>query len=129
MNRPFEFHGRLRSFRHAWRGVAITLKSQHNAWIHAVVTLVVIAAGFLCSLSRGEWCLIVLAATAVWTAEALNTAIEFLADAAVAEFHPTVGRAKDVAAGGVLLSALGAVIVGALVFGSHLAAWAHLAHS
>ncbi|HEY2686446.1 MAG TPA: diacylglycerol kinase family protein [Steroidobacteraceae bacterium] len=122
MNRAFEFHGRLRSLRHAWRGVARTLKSQHNAWIHATVTAVVIVAGFLCSLTRGEWCLVALATASVWTAETLNTALEFLADAAIPEFHPTVGRAKDLAAGGVLLSAIGALRRRA-GFGPHLAAW------
>ena len=85
-----------------------------------MATALVVIAGYGCALSRTEWCLIALAAAAVWTAEALNTALEFLADAAVAEFHPIVGRAKDVAAGGVLLSALGAAIVGVLVFGPHL---------
>ena len=122
MNRAFEFHKRLRSFGHAWRGVTLTLRSQHNAWIHATVTAAVIVAGFFLSLSRGDWCLIALATASVWTAETLNTALEFLADAAIPEFHPTVGRAKDLAAGGVLLSAVGALIVGVLVFWPHVAA-------
>jgi diacylglycerol kinase (ATP) len=58
----------------------------------------------------------------VWTAEALNTALEFLADAASPEFHPLVGHAKDVAAGAVLISAAGAVVIGLLVLGPHVIA-------
>jgi diacylglycerol kinase (ATP) len=54
---------------------------------------------------------------AVWTAEALNTALELLADVASPEFHPLVEKAKDVAAGAVLISAIGSVIIGLLVFG------------
>jgi diacylglycerol kinase (ATP) len=57
---------------------------------------------------------------AVWTAEALNTALEFLADVASPEFHPLVGKAKDVAAGGVLISAIGSVGIGLLVLGPYV---------
>lgn len=92
------------------------LRTQHNAWIHAALTLLVIAAGVLFRLSAVEWCWIVLAIAAVWTAEALNTAFEFLADATTREFHPIVGQAKDVAAGAVLITAIGAGVVGALIF-------------
>jgi diacylglycerol kinase (ATP) len=73
-------------------------------------------------LSTGEWCWIVLAIMSVWTAEALNTAFEFLADVASPEFHPLVQQAKDVAAGAVLLSAIGAAVIGLLVLGPPLLA-------
>jgi diacylglycerol kinase (ATP) len=110
------FTGRLRSVRYALRGIRIMVATQHNAWLHAVATVVVVAAGVLVGLSRFEWCWIVLAIVSVWTAEALNTAFEFLTDVASPTFHPIAGKAKDVAAGAVLLAAGGAVIIGALVF-------------
>jgi len=91
------------------------LKSQHNAWVHAVATGLVCASGFLFGFSKPDWCWIVLAIVAVWTAEALNTAFEFLADVASPEFHPLVRKSKDVAAGAVLISAIGSVIIGILV--------------
>jgi diacylglycerol kinase (ATP) len=90
--------------------------SQHNARLHAVATVVVTGAGALVGLSWPEWCWIVLAIVSVWTAEALNTAFEFLTDVASPTFHPIAGKAKDVAAGAVLLAAGGAVVIGALVF-------------
>lgn len=111
------FTGRLRSVKHALRGIGIMMASQHNAWIHAVATVCVGVAGVLFGLSWSEWCWIVLAIVAVWTAEALNTAIEFLTDVASPNFHPLAGKAKDVAAGAVLLAAVGAIIIGLLVFG------------
>ena len=92
------------------------LRCQHNAWIHAGATIVVIAAALLFRISTGDWCWIILAISIVWTAEALNTAFEFLADAASPAFHPLVRDAKDVAAGAVLITALAAAIIGALVF-------------
>jgi diacylglycerol kinase len=119
-NGSFTIEGRLKSFRHAFRGIALMLKSQHNAWLHAVASFCILVLGGLFRLSDGEWCWIILAIMAVWTAEALNTALEFLADAAKPEFHPLIKQAKDVAAGGVLISAMGSIIIGLLVLGPHL---------
>jgi len=113
--------GRLRSIRFAVRGVRTMIRSQQNAWIHAAATAGVVALALFLRLSAPEWCWIVLAIVSVWTAEALNTALEFLTDVASPTFHPVAGKAKDVAAGAVLLSALGAVVIGLLVLGPHLA--------
>ncbi len=116
------FTGRLRSMKHAIDGIRVMLRSQHNAWIHAVATVAVVACGLLVRLSIAEWCWIVLAIVSVWTAEALNTALEFLTDVASPSFHPTAGKAKDVAAGAVLIAAAGSVVIGLLVLGPHLSA-------
>jgi diacylglycerol kinase (ATP) len=118
--RPFRFTGRIRSFQHAIRGVLRMIQCQHNAWIHATATLLVVCAGFLFRISSTDWCWIVLAISIVWTAEALNTAFEFLADAASPDFHPLVRDAKDVAAGAVLITAIAAVILGAIIFWPHV---------
>ena len=96
------------------------VRSQHNAWVHAVATLVVVAVGLLAGLSRLEWFVLVLAIVAVWTAESLNTAFEFLCDVTSPEFHPLVEKAKDVAAGAVLITAIGATAIGLLVFAPYL---------
>jgi diacylglycerol kinase len=120
MNRRFEFAARMKSVGHALHGIAYVLRSQHNAWIHAAVTILVAVAGFFFQLTAAEWCCIVIAASSVWTAEALNTALELLADAAIEDLHPLVGHAKDVAAGAVLVTAIGAVIVGAIIFWPYL---------
>jgi diacylglycerol kinase (ATP) len=116
MNRAFEFSGRIRSFKYAFVGIWTILKSQHNAWVHAVATIIVFVVGFLLKISTSEWCLIVLAIVAVWTAEALNTAFEFLADATNPDFHPLIKNSKDVAAGAVLIAAIGSIIIGVLIF-------------
>lgn len=96
------------------------VRYQHNAWIHTAATIGVIVAGFFFQLSHAEWCWIILSIAIVWTAEALNTAFEFLADVASPEFHPTVRDAKDVAAGAVLVTAVAAIIIGGLIFWPHL---------
>jgi len=125
--RQFSITGRVRSFRYAINGIALMLKSQHNAWLHATASMAVVLVGVFFHISSNEWCWLVLAIMAVWTAEALNTALEFLADVASPEFHPLVKSAKDVAAGAVLISAAGSVVIALLVFCPHILAYLHSA--
>jgi diacylglycerol kinase (ATP) len=119
MSRPFEFTGRIRSFKYAFRGLWLMIRSQHNAWIHGAATLSVIGLGIAFHISGPEWCWIILAIAAVWMAEALNTAFEFLADVTTKEFHPVVEQSKDVAAGAVLVTAIAAAAIGAIIFQPH----------
>ncbi len=112
--------GRLRSFGHAFRGLKLLLQTQPNARIHAVATVLVVAAGALLRIAAAEWALIVLAIVCVWVAEALNTSIEFLVDLVSPEHHPLAAKAKDVAAGAVLAAAIGSAIIGGFVFGPHV---------
>ncbi len=73
-------------------------------------------------LSRIEWIILILTIALVLAMEAVNTAIEAVVDLASPQFHPVAKLAKDVAAGGVLLAAIGALAVAFLLFGSHLLA-------
>jgi diacylglycerol kinase (ATP) len=111
---------RAQSFANAGRGVASLLASQANARIHALATVASVALGFWLGLSAGEWCWIALAIGLVWVAEGLNSALEALADAVHPERDARVGRAKDAAAGAVLLAAIASAVIGALVFGPRL---------
>ncbi len=110
------FWGRIESFRYAGQGIAHMLRTQHNAWIHAALTLAVVAAGLALGVSKADWCWLILAMASVWTAESFNTALEIIVDIASPEHRPAAGRAKDVAAGAVLLCAVGATAIGLLVF-------------
>ena len=96
------------------------VQSQRNARIHAVATILAVAAGMLARISPTEWVLIVLAVLCVWATEALNTSIEFLVDLVSPDLHPLAAKAKDVAAGAVLVAAIGSLIVAVLVFGPHI---------
>ena len=113
--------GRKKSFGYAINGLC-GLYRETNARIHAAATALVAALGAALGLSPLDWTLLAIAATVVWVAEALNTALEALSDAAVPEHSPQIAVAKDVAAGAVLLASLGAVAVGLLVFVPHLLA-------
>ena len=92
------------------------LQSQHNAWLHAMATILVFLFGVGFQISKVEWCFVILSMMAVWTAEAFNTAIECVTDLASPEFHSLAGKAKDVAAAAVLITAMGAVVIGVIVF-------------
>jgi diacylglycerol kinase (ATP) len=117
---PFSWAARARSFGFAFRGVVTLLATQHNAWIHAAATVAVVALGVALGVSRLEWALLIFAIALVWTAEGLNTALEWLCDVAAPEYNPLVKKAKDVAAAAVLLAAIGSALIGLLVFGPRL---------
>jgi diacylglycerol kinase (ATP) len=117
MNRPFQFRGRIGSFRRAFLGLWTMLRSQRNAWIRACATFLATAIALYFGLSRAEWWWSVLAIMAVWTAEALKTAFKILADVSSPDFHPLVRKSRDLAAGAVLISALGSALIGVIVLG------------
>jgi len=112
----FSFTGRLRSITHAITGLVLMLRSQQNAWVHLAATISVIGFGLLFGISKSDWTLLLLVIIIVWVAEALNTAFEFLCDVTNPEFHPVVKQAKDISAGAVLIAAIGAVVIGLIVF-------------
>ncbi len=107
---------RLRSVGFALQGIRVLWTTQPNARIHAMATICVVVAGWYCQVSRTDWLALVLAMAMVWVAEALNTGIELAVDLASPAQHPLAGKAKDVAAAGVLLASVGAVVIGLLVF-------------
>lgn len=117
----FSIPGRLRSFRHAFAGLAFTFRTQHNAWIHAAATLAVFALAAGLRVGRDEWLWLVAAVALVWIAELVNTAFEHLCDVVSPELHASVKAAKDVAAAAVLVAAATAVVIGVMVFAPRLA--------
>ena len=122
MNKSFCFMDRINSFKFAFAGIFTMLKTQHNCWIHLLATIIVASMALFLKVSLTEWCLLIISVVAVWVAEAFNTAFEFLADVASPEFHPLVKKAKDVAAGAVLIAVFGAVIIGLLIFVPYIVA-------
>ncbi|MDX1614825.1 MAG: diacylglycerol kinase family protein [Candidatus Promineifilaceae bacterium] len=111
---------RAQSFIYAFSGLAQILKAEPNAWIHLAAAGLVVAVAIWLQLPRRDWAVLVLTIFMVWMAEATNTALEAIVDLASPEFHHLARRAKDVAAGAVLLSAIGAIIVGLLLLGPPL---------
>jgi diacylglycerol kinase (ATP) len=108
--------GVVRSFGFAFAGIWSMLRRQRNAQIHTLLTILVIVFGVVLRVSREEWIALVLCITLVLALEALNTALEAVVDLASPHFHPLAKQAKDIAAGAVLIGAIGAAIIGGIVF-------------
>jgi len=116
MERDYKSSGTRESFGYAFRGIWYTLKTQGHFQFHLVAAFVVVLCGWWAQLEAWKWLLLVVAIGNVLAAEIFNTAIETVVDLVHADFHPLAGRAKDIAAGGVVITAVQAVIIGIIVF-------------
>ena len=107
---------RLKSFKYAFNGLGDLIKTQPNAKIHCFLAIVAIGLGLFLKLSFVEWSILILTIAIVLTAEAFNTALEYLTDLVSPDHRPLAGKVKDVAAAGVLLTAIAALLVGLCLF-------------
>src|SRR5437867_4593652 len=106
----------LASFGFAFAGLAYCFRTQRNFRIHIAIAVVMSVVGVFLGLSWVEWAVFAAMVVLVLSAEMANTMIESLVDLVTTEYHPLAGIAKDVAAGIVLLTAMGAVVVGLFIF-------------
>ena len=111
---------RLRSFGFAFRGWWHVIRTQQNAWIHAIVSTAVLIVGLWLELPPRDWAVLLLTIAMVWAAEFFNTAIEAVVDLASPARHPLAKVGKDVGAAAVLIAALAAIGVGLLIMGPPL---------
>lgn len=115
---------RANSFRCAFSGWWHVIRTQKNAWIHALISAVVIAIGLWLGLKPQDWALIIIAIAMVWTAEFINTALEAVVDLASPQDHVLARVGKDVGAAAVLIAASSAALIGILILGPPL--WTRL---
>ncbi len=105
-----------RSFKYAFCGIATLFRTAPNARVHVIAAVLALAAGYFLGISAAEWCIIIICIGMVISAEAVNSAIEFLADRISVKHHPLLKNTKDVAAAAVLILAITAAAVGAIIF-------------
>jgi diacylglycerol kinase (ATP) len=112
---------RLLSFQHAFAGWWFVIRTQKNAWIHAMVSVVVVGMCFWLDIDTLQWALIIVAIAMVWTSEFINTALEAVVDlASQHEYHVLARVGKDVGAAAVLIAAFCSILIGLLVLGPPL---------
>jgi len=111
---------RTQSFRFALTGWWYVVRSQQNAWIHALASISVIILGLWLRLLPRDWAVIILSVALVWTAEFINTALEAVVDLASPEQHELARVGKDVGAAAVLIAAGSSVMIGILILGPPL---------
>jgi diacylglycerol kinase len=116
---PF-LRSRARSFRYAFEGWWYVIRTQQNAWIHAVVSIIVVLLGLWVHLPARDWAVIVLAIAMVWAAEFFNTALEVIVDLASPEMNRLARVGKDVGAAAVLIAAGASIVIGLLILGPPL---------
>lgn len=108
------------SFKNATIGWWHVIRTQQNAWIHAIATILIISVCLWLKIDLRDWAFIVIAIALVWAAEFLNTALEIVVDLASPDLHPLARVGKDVGAAAVFIAALSAVVIGILVIGKPL---------
>ena len=116
MKKKFSIKARLASFKNAWRGVTVFVRQEHNAWIHCIMTVLVIIAGLLFYISTTEWIAVFFAIGLVLASEAINSAIERLSDVVQPEKDERIRDIKDISAGAVFICAITAAIIGVIIF-------------
>jgi diacylglycerol kinase len=111
---------RINSFKNALIGWWHVIRTQKNAWIHAVATILTLLFALWLQIPLRDWAVLILTIAIVWTAEFLNTALEVVVDLASPSLHPLAKVGKDVGAASVLIAAVSAVVIGFLVLGPPL---------
>ena len=106
----------INSFKYAFSGIVTSFKTERNMKIHALATVLVILMGFILKISKIEWIMCVFSIAMVISVELFNTAIEVIVDMLTQEKNEKAKIAKDVSAGAVLITAIGAAIVGLIIF-------------
>ena len=111
---------RAAAFRYAFAGWWYVIRTQRNAWVHAVFSVIVFAVSLWLGISRSDMAMIVFAVAIVWTSEFINTALEAVVDLASPEQHELARVGKDVGAAAVLIAAMSSILIGLLILGPPL---------
>jgi diacylglycerol kinase len=111
---------RAAAFRYAFAGWWYVIRTQRNAWIHAVISIIVMILGLWLALPARDWAIIFIAIAMVWTAEFINTALEAVVDLASPQQSHLAKAGKDVGAAAVLIAAISSILIGLLILGPPL---------
>jgi len=107
----------FKSLTYAYRGIALALKSQRNFRFDFIFGIFIFILAIFLHFSYIELAILVLTINAVLFAELMNTVIEFVIDAYYGNRYSIIAKmSKDIAAGAVLLTAIGSLIVGLMLF-------------
>jgi diacylglycerol kinase len=112
----FSFASARMSFFYAFRGIACAFRQERNLRIHTFAAAAAIVLGIMLRIRSFEWMVVVIVIAGVFASELFNSAIENLVDLCSPEFDKRAGRIKDITAGAVLITALGALAAGLIIF-------------
>lgn len=106
----------LKSFVYASEGIIDAFMKGRNVKLHVLSAITVLIAGWLTVLSQIEWMIIIILIAGMIALELMNTAVEYAVDLVTTEVHPLAKKAKDIAAGSVLIFAIASAIIGCMIF-------------
>ncbi len=106
----------INSFKFAFKGIGSCIRSERNMKIHFTMMILVVLLGIILNISMWEWITCFILFGLVISLEMVNTAIEIVVDLVSPTFNERAGRAKDIAAGAVLVNAIVAFIIGLIIF-------------
>jgi diacylglycerol kinase len=106
----------MKTFKHAITGIINVIRRERNFRIHLAAAVLVIPAGLYFSLEANEWLVITLTIAIVFALEMINSALEYLCDHVSPAYNKTVKSVKDAAAGAVLITAIGALVIAGIIF-------------
>ncbi len=106
----------FRSFANAWNGIVICFVEERNIKIHCFAAVMVLIFGNILHISVTEWCICFVLFGLIMGMELLNTAVESVVDLVTDDWKPLAKRAKDCAAGAVLISSIWTAVTGGIIF-------------
>ena len=106
----------IEAFNAAIQGIIYTFKYERNMKIHIFIMILVIIAGIILKINKSEWIICIILFAIVIGSELFNTSIETIVDMVMPEKNEKAKIAKDVSAGAVLVVAIGAAIIGLVIF-------------
>ena len=106
----------FKSFYFAYYGIVECFKTERNFKVHSISALAIFICSFLFKISSIEWMFIIMSVVSVMTTEIINTAIEKTADFIEPNRNDTIRKIKDMTAGMVLITAIGAFIIACIIF-------------
>ncbi len=112
----FSINERLKSFMHAFNGIKIIFREEHNFRIHFIAGIIAVISGFIMNLTCIEWIMISVAIGIVLICEIFNSALERLSDFVSPKYNEQIKKVKDMSASAVLISAILALLIGLLIY-------------
>jgi len=110
------FRGRLRSFKFALKGMWLLMSTEDSIKAQLFVAIIITAFGFYFNISNIEWMFQFFTIGLVLVAEALNTAVEKIADFIHPAYHEKIGFIKDIAAGASSFAAFTSLIIAGFIY-------------
>ena len=117
----FKSQGFNNTFKNARKGFRLVFKSEVNIRVHLIIAIMVLVAAYMLRFTPIEYCILLIAIALVIVTEMLNTAIEFALDSVYHNrYSKMVGMAKDISAGAVMIASVVSLLIGFVLFGSHI---------